>query len=266
MTVWCLWEPPDRVPGYLRACLRTFERNAGLEVRLLCADDVSVLCPAMRPELAARAPTLGQRSDYYRAHVLAEHGGLWLDLDSVVFRDLRALMDGLTSHEVVARRNRRAQLSTSPLAMRPGPAAHRWVALQAELLEGGKALSWTALGSDALTQACEGTDVQVIPSSEVAPLDWTKAGLLASRWAPTALALQDDPLIVTLYHSQFPPSITEASEDEAISSNLMLGRLLRVALGDAVPVKGWPAHTVARMLHSAHGPWRRLRRRFGLRR
>jgi hypothetical protein len=266
MTLWCLWEPPEQMPGYVRACLRTIERNAGLEVRLLSAHDVAVICPAMRQELAARAPTLAQQADYYRAHILAQHGGLWLDLDTVVMQSLRPLVEGLNHYEVVARRNRLQQLSVSVLAMRPEGAARRWVALQEQILEGPESPAWTALGSEALTRACEGATVQLIPPADVAPLDWTEAELFASRWAPTALALKDRPSAVNLYHSRLPAVVKEASEEEALASTLLVGRLLRAALSDGEPATGAAAERAAPIIRFFHRHWRRARQHLRLRR
>lgn len=86
MKVFTFWEPKDRIPGYIRACMRTWERNLpNAEVILLDSetirhwlpDDVYAACCCPKASLPKQA-------DVLRAQLLARHGGLWLDADTII--------------------------------------------------------------------------------------------------------------------------------------------------------------------------------------
>ena len=234
-TIWCLWEPPGRLPGYLRACLRTIERSAGVPVRLLDAADVEALAPSMRPELAERIIDIGQRSDYYRSHLLAAQGGVWLDIDIIVFRNLGFLFDLLEHHELVSRRRVAGNASTNLLGARAGsPIMLRWIERQEEIVERlapGEELPWTALGATALNEAIGEADVHLLPSHVVAPVPWTQSDQFISRFGDVRTALEQDPVTVMLYNARFPDWLRSATEDEVLASPLLVSRLLRIALG-----------------------------------
>ena len=88
MKVFTFWEPRECLPGYIRLCLRTWERylpdgeivvlddsTIGQWVPQSVVDGVTVRCEKM---------TLPKQADVYRALVLERHGGVWLDADTII--------------------------------------------------------------------------------------------------------------------------------------------------------------------------------------
>ena len=83
--VFTFWEPVECVPGYLRACMRTWNRIPNAEIVLLdfktigdwlSADEIAaVTCPKL---------SLPKQADCYRALLLNRYGGIWLDVDTIV--------------------------------------------------------------------------------------------------------------------------------------------------------------------------------------
>ena len=233
--IWCLWEPPGTLPGYLQACLRTIQRNSGVEVRLLEPADVEALAPDLDPEIARRVPRPGQRSDYYRSHLLAARGGMWLDVDSIVLSSLEFVFDALDDGWTMAARVRAGDsVGTAPLATVPGhPAMRRWIEIQETLIaEHGSELPWTAIGASSLTQAVGTSEFLPLTTEQVAPLPWTQADRFTSRFESPDQVLRGAPPMLNLYNDRFSPALRQMSQDEILGSNLMLGRVLRIALGD----------------------------------
>lgn len=237
--IWCLWEPEGTLPPYLQLCLRTIERNAGVPVTLLAPRDVEALAPDLDPELAARVPRPGQRSDYYRSHLLAAKGGMWLDVDAVVVRDVNWAFEGADAPGLAARRNQ-IGIGTAPLvANAASPAMLRWIRLQERILRdlkpGEVLLPWTALGATTLTEAVGSDPFFELPKPRVAPLPWTQADSYTSRFTRPDVVLRPEVSIINLYNERFPRWLKTATEDELLDSPIMLARLLRVALGESQP-------------------------------
>lgn len=213
------------------------ERNAGVPVALLSPRDLATLAPRMDPTLAARARRLGQRSDYYRSHLLAAQGGMWLDVDNIAFRDVTWIFEGAEATGVGLRTNN-IGVGTTPLVARPGSEViSRWIELQETILrgvaEGEDVEPWTALGSSALSEARHSAPYYEIPRRRIAPVHWQKADVFTSRYHRPDEVLSDDVTLVNLYNERFPQSLRLASESEILSSPIMLARLLRIALGES---------------------------------
>ena len=76
--VWTYWEGP--LPPFLHLCLQTW---GDLDVRVLTPGRLVRAIGFARPSAWERL-AVGQRADLVQAHVLAEYGGLWLDVDTIV--------------------------------------------------------------------------------------------------------------------------------------------------------------------------------------
>lgn len=237
--IWCLWEPEGSLPPYLQLCLRTIERNAGVPVTLLAPRDVEALAPDLDPGLAAKVRRPGQRSDYYRSHLLAAQGGMWLDVDAVVVGDLNWAFEGAETSGLAFRRNQ-IGISTTPLiASSRSPAMLRWIRLQEgilhELKPGSDLLPWTSLGATSLTVAVGDDPFFQLPRSRVAPLPWTQSDRYLSRFTRPDQLLRPEVSSINLYNERFPTWLKNATADEVLASPIMLARLLRVALGLSKP-------------------------------
>jgi hypothetical protein len=206
---------------------------------LLTAADVEKLAPDMQPDLAARATSLAQRADYYRTHLLFAQGGLWLDLDIVVLNDLSFAFDAIERHDLVARRSVQGHASNNFMGSPPQSAIiAKCIEYQESLLnalEPGQSLPWLDLGGVALTKSLHAGSVHMVPTNLVAPLAWNESKRFLSRYTSPDTALRTHPVAVMLYNSKYPDWLRGASEHEILRGQIMLSRLLRIALGMSMP-------------------------------
>jgi hypothetical protein len=82
MRVWAYWEGPK--PPHIELCLQTLRKHT----------DATELGPDTAPDWTDRLdpiwrtlPRIGWRADYLRSRILIEHGGLWIDADTIVLTD-----------------------------------------------------------------------------------------------------------------------------------------------------------------------------------
>jgi len=84
--IWQYWEGPRT--AFINMCLETVRKN-NEEFDLRVLDDKSVFdyLPNLRNDLDS-LPRIANKVDYIRFNLLHEYGGIWLDADVVLFRDL----------------------------------------------------------------------------------------------------------------------------------------------------------------------------------
>lgn len=83
--VFTFWEPREKIPGYLRACMRTWNLIPNAEVVVLDFKSMrDWLTPAEFEQATCGRMTLAKQSDCYRAVLLEKYGGVWLDADTVI--------------------------------------------------------------------------------------------------------------------------------------------------------------------------------------
>jgi len=101
--IWTYWETPQgkRKPAYLDLCFQTVLKNcqAKHEIHLLNEKTVmdfigNDLC--MSIDELNRVCKIPQKVDYFRLLLLKKYGGVWLDADIIVFRDLLPFTEKIT--------------------------------------------------------------------------------------------------------------------------------------------------------------------------
>lgn len=85
--IFAFWEPHEKLPAYLALCMKTWKKFLPeYEIHLLDYKTINRWLSASEKKLftgPSRCP-LSMQADIYRALLLAKHGGLWLDCDTII--------------------------------------------------------------------------------------------------------------------------------------------------------------------------------------
>ncbi|MBP2302790.1 capsular polysaccharide synthesis protein [Azospirillum picis] len=171
--VWTYWEGP--MPEWIAKCIETMRRHA-LSLRVIEPRDFEALWDRDR-DLDLSRLHVAQRSDFVRAFLLMRFGGLWIDADCIIMRDLTPLLAQLDRFDIIAHRERQGLFSNAFLAARPGSAvAARFYNNLCTRLRARRPLSWIALGNEPLTDVLEGADEPCLelPVEAVQPVCWSR--------------------------------------------------------------------------------------------
>lgn len=99
--IFTFWEPKDKIPGYIRLCMKTWERFLPeYEVTLL--DYASLKNFMTQEEIDAFVDprmSLAKQADCIRCILLDKWGGIWMDADTIIRRSdvFRRLLSGESS-------------------------------------------------------------------------------------------------------------------------------------------------------------------------
>jgi len=156
MNVWTYWE--GKQPPYITDCLATVRRHTQADClyRHIEPANFDKFIPdgLLHPRWRS-IPQLGIKSDCVRVAALAQHGGLYVDADTVMLRSPVGVIpeDRDCAYMTWTRRPRR--VIAGYIYMRPGsPVAQRWLENVNRFLADGK-MGWTDLGERCLTPAVD---------------------------------------------------------------------------------------------------------------
>lgn len=87
MFVYTFWEPRENIPFYLRLCMETWKKFLpNVKIVLLDYKNIGeyVDMNELAPKLLSGRFSLPMISDALRAALLAERGGIWMDIDTII--------------------------------------------------------------------------------------------------------------------------------------------------------------------------------------
>jgi len=238
--VWMYWEnlPGRKCPAYLLVCRDTVRRHLGPGTTLHVLDEQSVFdwLPDLDPAVWARLAVPAQRADYARTRLVYRHGGLWIDADCIAMRGLDALDGYLDGHELASwGEDVRGRFFNNLFAGRAGaPLLAEWIEGQDRTLasrDDWSTLAWNDLGSAAFFPLMREATYANIPSAMVAPVLWFGWRRFLSPYQSPADVLASSPVTVMLWNKGMGPLLATRSTEEVLTADMLLSRLLRIALG-----------------------------------
>jgi len=155
--IWLYWENKNKDAEELdlvRKCKELFTRY----------DNVIILNEVLIHQYlsgivdCSRISYIAQKADYYRAKLLYEYGGIWIDMDTILLEDITYLYQELLSSDFEMRGNYDLDLIKNEMVFNPqllvfkpkSIIAEKWYKYDEEYILGGSDIPWAALGGIAL--------------------------------------------------------------------------------------------------------------------
>jgi hypothetical protein len=114
--IFAFWEPRNKIIPYLELCLKTWEKNLrDYSIVILDHSNLEDYIPAGTFDLAqVRQLRLSTQKNAISVAVLKEHGGVFMDVDTLVFQDLSPILRRLESTQLVMFGSHLAFLAARP--------------------------------------------------------------------------------------------------------------------------------------------------------
>jgi hypothetical protein len=174
MNVWVYWEGP--IPFHIQVCLDSMKRVCGSILKIVTPENLCEFVPAGSiNESFSLLREPAHRADCIRAALLAIHGGLYLDADTVMIKDPWTVMTGHHLTFAVWDAAPRRVLNGYVYACPDSPIASGWLEqINACLARPEKEKSWTMFGEKILTPLVDGAFpafINQVPRSTFLPID-----------------------------------------------------------------------------------------------
>jgi len=228
MKLWLYWE--GEWAPFLDLCLETIEKHRGkLEIVLLDPSTARKWVP-LHPKWDY-LPHPAHRADYLRARLLYHHGGVWLDIDTIVLEEIESLLWPLEEDvDFVASGIAYGKPSIGFLAAKPGcDLLAQWV-WQMNSMLGGNIKKWSELGADVLWPLAEGYEYYHFPKWVTAPIAWCEAERFLEP-EPLEWSYRDGVAMYALYNQRIGSQLRALPKEQLVKSDLLIARLFRRALG-----------------------------------
>lgn len=245
--IWSYWEAKNGScrPEYLDLCEETWQRHCGDDfvIRRLGPEDVSTYAP----NLCARwkdIPVLAHKADYLRAVLVYEHGGIWLDNDVIVLKNLREMMEAMERRGVdfigCGRPGNKPSIGIFG-GSKGCQLLDAYIRKMNELIrsrgDGALKFRWTELGYGLLWPLTRNYPYFQYEFRICIPVHPSR---FRTFFEATDLAdvsrddcdIRDDTLAVCLYNAMFPVAFKKKSKDMILNEKSVISQIYRMALGN----------------------------------
>jgi Capsular polysaccharide synthesis protein len=239
--IWQYWETRGEKPAFVDGLHRLACRNSGCEVILVTPQTLHRYLPELPREIL-RIKEIAHKADMIRAMLISKYGGMWLDSDAIVLRDLNWLFDLLNFHEFVCF-NDGARLEESRpwvrincLLSRPdGHVAREWVQRQHAKFP-RKKYGWGEIGTELLHPIClaDRARVKVLPFELICPIPWDRVGEFEEQAAAVEKEILNECVMVMLSNASLKtraPALRQLTCQQIADADSLVGAVMRAALG-----------------------------------
>lgn len=227
--VWSYWTGPQ--PDWIGLCLDTLRRNSPTAQVLSAEYWETYGGPVPVEAIVRQRPNV--QSDVLRAWLLHRYGGVWIDADAIVWRDLRPIAAWWLQYDFVAYRAAgRGGLCSALIAAPPGSmVAARYWRLVCRALERRAILPTYAIGPRLLRAAIGQVGwqrVRLLPGSLVHPIHWRRKARL---WQDHTYTPPPNAWTFMLTHRSLGP-LASLPRAALLDSQTLIGRLFRMGIAD----------------------------------
>jgi len=245
--IWQYWETRGKKPAHIDHLHRFVEKNSGVNVKLVTPENLHEYLDDV-PQAILEIHELAHKADMLRTMLVAKHGGMWLDSDALVLRDLNPYFDLLESNEFIGFNNG-GKLGNPPpyvrvncfLSRANGTIVSEWVRGQHAKLPRTQ-FTWREIGSEILHPLCRKhrENVLILPFEEISPIRWNEWQLfLRSDLNAQRISEQCRLLMVN-----FPSQVWQNSE--IMSKKNLLSELHKKAtnINYKISTGKWPLNSI----------------------
>lgn len=241
--IWQYWETKGTKPGFVDGVYDIACKNSGCDVIQVTPETLAGYLPDMPGEIL-QIEEMAHKADMIRSMLISRHGGMWLDSDAIVLRDLNWLFDLLDAHEFIGFSGG-AKLAEDPpfvsincfLSRPGGTVVGEWVKGQHAKFP-KLAYDWTEIGTDILHPIClaHRDRVKILPFELISPVPWDHVQVFQHR-RPEADMIAEHCSMVMLSNQSLKtraPDIRRLTCLELAAQNNLLGDILRGAMNPLI--------------------------------
>jgi hypothetical protein len=237
--IWQYWEDVGPKPRFIDGLHAIARANCGVEITLVTPQTLSRYLPDL-PKDVLRIAQVEHRADMIRTMLVLRHGGMWLDSDAVVLRDLNFMFVFLQDHEFVGFNDGgrlapgRPWVRVNCFAARPKAAVlSQWVERQHAKFP-RVAFAWEEIGSELLHPIClaHRASLRILPFETICPIAWSAVGEFATTdWARAAAIVEQCPIVMLSNHAlrESLPDLRRMSVEDIAGRDWVLSGILRAA-------------------------------------
>lgn len=237
--IWQYWETRGHKPAYIDGLHAIARKNAGIDVIQVTPSTLNDYLPDMSPEIL-EIEVLAHKADMIRTRLVEKYGGMWLDSDALVLRDLNYLFDYLSDYEFVGFTSggvcneKKSRIRINCFVSKPkGTVISEWVRRQEEKLPATK-FKWEEIGTDLLNPICleNKSSIKILDYRDISPIRPGHVEDFSSVWKSARRIVRRCPIVMmsnaTIKRKN--RGLTELSIEELADGNFLLSDMINAAI------------------------------------
>lgn len=241
--IWQYWETKGKKPGYIDGLYQIAKKNSGVEVIQVTPETLSQYVPNIPDELYSIGE-IAHKADMIRAMLIYEQGGMWLDSDAIVIKNLQWLFKLLDNYEFVGFNDRgdiKDEKNTDIrincfLAQPKSNIIGKWVKAQHQKFP-RTTYGWTEIGTDLLGPICLENRhcVKTISFEKISPIQWYEVEKFTSKTIDADDLLKNTDIVMLsnqILHDK-NMSLTKLTVNQIASGHYLLSDVMKKALGSS---------------------------------
>jgi Capsular polysaccharide synthesis protein len=260
--IWQYWETRGTKPKFIDGLRELAKKNSGVEIVLVTPQALRSYLPEL-PDSILQIEQLAHKADMIRTMLVMQHGGMWLDSDALVLRDLNWLFDLLAKYEFVGFNDAGKLKPGRPwvrincfLSCANGTVVSEWVRRQHAILP-RTVYQWEEIGSALLHPICleNRKRVKILPFETICPVPWDEVGKFKVRDANVTSILKRCPIVMLSNHTlaEKVPSLQNLTVEEIAEGDYLLSAIMRHAIRPEIRESMGTWLLAWRRRRSAHG-------------
>lgn len=241
-TIWQYWETGSFKPLFVEELLDLAIKNSGVEVIQVTPENLQEYLPEIPKEIL-RLKELAHKADMIRVMLLNKYGGMWLDSDAIVLKDLNWLFDLLKDNDFVGF-NDSGDVSERPLNVRincflskpNNPILIDWTEAQHAKLDKTQ-FEWTEVGTDLLNPIViqHSAIVKLLPFSMISPVSWRRVKKFSSTWQNSRNLISNSHIVMLSNKALEAknPELRKKSIYELSQTDTLIGDIINSAIDKA---------------------------------
>ena len=181
MNIWSYWE--GKKPEWINSCLESLEMHGGDNLSILNWDEFDKLWLEDR-DLPIQDLYVVQQSAFIRAYLLRHYGGIWVDADCLIMKDLTPILKTLPFWDFMFHRQKGGDLSNAFIGAKEGShtADHYYKGVRWRIRQ-PQELGWLDIGSRKMEEALNIANANNLQLAQemIAPYDWNEGGVYLDK-------------------------------------------------------------------------------------
>jgi len=253
--IWIYWEnhPGKTEPPHILLCRYILQLRSNCDVRLITPDNLHEYLPEIHPNIhkirrdnKPDETCLAIKTGFIRVFLLEKFGGLYIDSDAVVLRDLGEVFDRIREKGFVSTRKTSKPRKHIPNNFLGSARNGRIMTIYANLLRKMLAektiYKWGEIGSRMLTEIVNDNPehAHIYPEAHVHPLTNNQQAEYLSPEIEPADVISDEALIFMLFHRIFDGEIPKLGAglkhhglDDLYYGEFLLSKIFRGVLTES---------------------------------
>lgn len=232
--LWLYWEDANnkKRPSYIDLCIKTIYKHCEKDFKINLTNEKNIKDYVHLHENLNNVKEIAHKADYIRYKLLYEYGGIWLDCDMIVMKNLIEIEKMIHDHDFVIRGTEESLSINFIGSNKKNKILEKCILeIEKKLNNGQFCFHWSEIGSDLITKISKNYKKIVLDRKYFAPIKFNEYEMFNSLENLDSKFNESYTVSISnKFQEMHNKKLYNLSEKEILESNMLIGKLFRRSL------------------------------------